>query len=56
MSFNIGIEKYKTKFNKKSSPLIKQKITSEEKIVGSNSSAVIGQHFDAGGNLKKYFF
>uniref|UniRef100_A0A915LEC8 ARID domain-containing protein n=1 Tax=Meloidogyne javanica TaxID=6303 RepID=A0A915LEC8_MELJA len=53
MSFNIGIEKYKTKFNKKSSPLIKQKITSEEKIVGSNSCAVIGQHFDAGGNLKK---
>nr|CAD2200248.1 unnamed protein product [Meloidogyne enterolobii] len=53
MSFNIGIEKYKTKFNKKSSPLIKQKITSEEKIVGSNSCAAIGQHFDAGGNLKK---
>nr|CAD2171654.1 unnamed protein product [Meloidogyne enterolobii] len=53
MSFNIGIEKYKTKFNKKSSPLIKQKIASEEKIVGSNSSAVIGQHFDADGKLKK---
>ncbi|CAK5052290.1 unnamed protein product [Meloidogyne enterolobii] len=53
MSFNIGIEKYKTKFNKKSSPLIKQKIASEEKIVGSNSCAGIGQHFDVVGKLKK---
>ncbi|CAK5075869.1 unnamed protein product [Meloidogyne enterolobii] len=54
MSFNIGSEKFKTKFNKKSSPLIKQKIASEEKIVGStNSCAVIRQHFDADGKLKK---